>query len=44
MAKNAAEILSGAKTEENEIYTDTVIVTKENLFDKDIQKLVFRFN
>ena len=42
--KNAAEILSGAKTEENEIYTDTVIVTKENLFDKDIQKLVFRFN
>lgn len=41
--KNAAEILSGEKFSKKEIYTDTVVVNRENLFDKDIQKLVFRF-
>ncbi len=42
--KNAAELISGESISEKGIYTNTVAVNKENLFDKDIQKMVFRFN
>lgn len=42
--KNAAELISGKSVSQKEIYTDTVAVNKDNLFDKDIQKMVFRFN
>ena len=42
--KYAAELISGGSIKENIIYTDVTAVTKDNLFDKDIQKLMFRFN
>lgn len=42
--QNAAELISGKSVSQKEIYTDTVAINKENLFDKDIQKMVFRFN
>ena len=42
--KNAAKLISGENIEKRELYTDAVTVNKENLFDDDIQKLVFRFN
>lgn len=42
--KNATELISGESVSQKEIYTDTVAVNRENLFDKDIQKMVFRFN
>ncbi len=42
--QNAAELISGKSISQKEIYTDTVAINKENLFDKDIQKMVFRFN
>ena len=42
--KNAAELISGRGVAQKTLYTDVVAVNKENLFDKDIQKLVFRFN
>lgn len=42
--KYAAELISGGNIKENIIYTDATAVTKDNLFDKDIQKLMFRFN
>ena len=42
--KNAAELISGRGVAQKTLYTDVVTVNKENLFDKDIQKLVFRFN
>lgn len=41
--KNAADLISGEVPQKKEIYTDAVAVNKDNLFDKDIQKLVFRF-
>ncbi len=41
--KNASELISGDTTGKKEIYTDVIAVNKDNLFDKDIQKLVFRF-
>lgn len=42
--KNAAEIVSGEKVGEKELYTEVIAVNKENLFDADIQKMVFKFN
>ena len=42
--ENAAEIISGAPTDGNTLYTTVTTVTKENLFDADIQKILFRFN
>ena len=42
--KYAAETDKGKNTTEQALYTDAVAVNKENLFDEDIQKLVFRFN
>ena len=42
--KSAAELISGENASQKELYTEAVTVNKDNLFDKDIQKLVFRFN
>lgn len=42
--KSAAAIVSGSAAEVHDIYTDVTVVTRENLFDSDIQKLLFRFN
>ena len=42
--KNAAEADKKKNTAAKTLYTDVVAVNKENLFDEDIQKLVFRFN
>ncbi len=42
--KKASELISGSAGGETTIYTPVVTVTKENLFDKDIQKLVFSFD
>ena len=39
----ADELLNGASFEEQEIFTDVTVVTRENLFDSDIQKILFRF-
>lgn len=44
--KAASELVSGNPTsfgEEKELYTDVTTVTRENLFDDDVQKIVFRF-
>lgn len=44
--KAANELVSGNPTsfgEEKELYTDVTTVTRENLFDDDVQKIVFRF-
>lgn len=42
--QNAAELVSGEGEEKNDIYTSVTTVTKDNLFNKDIQKLLFSFN
>lgn len=42
--KNAVERINGEVGAEKECYTAVTIVNKQNLFDPDIQKLVFRFN
>lgn len=42
--KKAAELITGSAGGEDVIYTPVTTVTKENLFDKDIQKLVFEFD
>lgn len=42
--KNAAELVSGEGGQKNDIYTSVTAVTKDNLFDKDIQKILFSFN
>lgn len=42
--KNAVEQLGGAGSGEKTRFTDVTIVTKENLYDPNIQKLVFRFS
>ena len=42
--KNAAELISGENIGSGELYTDVTVVTKENLFDPDIQKMLFRFD
>lgn len=41
--KYAAEAVQG-KESEKEIFTDTTVVTKENMFDSEIQKIIFKFN
>lgn len=42
--KNAAKVISGETVFGREFYTESVAVNKENLFDADIQKLVFEFD
>lgn len=42
--KNAAQLISGENIGSGELYTDVTVVTKENLFDPDIQKMLFRFD
>ena len=41
--QKAAELISGEPTDGNTLYTTVTTVTKENLFDADIQKILFRF-
>lgn len=41
--KNAAELLNG-KNLEKEVYTATVTVNVNNLYDADVQKILFRFD
>ena len=41
--KSADDILSGETYAENPIYTAVTAVTRENMFDEDIQKILFRF-
>ena len=41
--EKAAELISGVHTDGNTLYTTVTTVTKENLFDVDIQKILFRF-
>ncbi len=40
----AAELLSGSKKNDSVIETDTYVVTRENMFSPDIQKILFSFN
>ena len=42
--KNAAVLASGGSISENTIYTAVTPVNKENLFDEDVQKIIFRFS
>ncbi len=41
--KNAAELISGSSIKIADIYTAVTAVTRDNLFDSEIQKLVFSF-
>ena len=41
--EKAAALISGESLPSREIYTDVTTVTKENIFDNDIQKIMFRF-
>lgn len=41
--KYAAELVMGGQPDGRELYTDVTVVTKDNLFDEDIQKILFRF-
>lgn len=41
--ENAAALVSGESIQEGELYTAVTTVTKENLFNDDIQKILFRF-
>ena len=41
--QKAAALISGESLPSREIYTDVTTVTKENIFDNDIQKILFRF-
>lgn len=41
--KSAAKLISGEKLPK-ELYTDAVTVNKNNLYDDDVQKLLYRFN
>ena len=41
--EKAAALISGESLPSREIYTDVTTVTKENIFDNDIQKILFRF-
>ena len=41
--EKAAALISGESLESGEIYTDVTTVTKQNLFDDDIQKILFKF-
>ena len=40
----ASEILSGKKPQTDSIETDTYLVTRNNMFSPDIQKILFSFN
>ena len=42
--EKAAALISGEPIDGNTLYTSVTTVTKENLFDDDIQKILFRFN
>ena len=42
--KNALKLIEGNSPESDVLYTDTVTVSKTNMFDEDIQKLLFRFD
>lgn len=42
--EKAAALISGEPTDGDTLYTSVTTVTKENLFDSDIQKILFRFN
>ena len=42
--KNATELTAGIQPDSPELYTAVIAVTQENMFDSDIQKIVFRFN
>lgn len=42
--KNAATLISGGILGEREMYTSVISITKENMFDSDVQKVLFRFN
>ena len=41
--EKAAALISGEISQSDDIYTDVTTVTKENLFDDNIQKILFRF-
>ena len=42
--KNATELTAGIQPASPELYTEVIAVTQENMFDSDIQKILFRFN
>lgn len=42
--KNAAALIAGEKPDESEVYTAVVTVEKDNMFDSDVQKILFRFD
>lgn len=42
--KNAVDCINGETPTQKTLFTDVISVTKQNLFDADIQKQVFRFN
>lgn len=42
--EKAAELISGGETEGNNIYTSVFPVNKNNIFEKETQKLLFSFN
>lgn len=39
--KNAVDVVGGTSSAQSELFTDVTAVTKNNIFDKDIQKLLF---
>ena len=41
--KNAAALIDG-KVRDKEVYTATVTVDRNNLYDADVQKILFRFD
>lgn len=41
--EKSVALISGENLHTGEIYTDVTTVTRENLFDSDIQKILFRF-
>lgn len=40
---NAARLIGGETLDSPEFYTEVLVVNKENMFDEDVQKLLFRF-
>ncbi len=42
--KNADLLVKGEKFPDENIYTAVAVVTEENMFDEDIQKMLFRFS
>ena len=41
--EKATALISGDNVGEGNLYTDVTTVTKDNLYDDDIQKMLFRF-